>query len=62
MSRKAVVASLLALAGVALAASAAYSLILRAQGQGQRSVSTDGGPVRYEFGRPVRPDEQTYDW
>src|SRR5215471_16278409 len=61
MSKKAIVASLVALAVVGLAASAAYSRILRAQGQGQRS-STDGGPVRYEFGRPVRPDEHTYEW
>jgi hypothetical protein len=60
MSKKAVVACLLMLALVALAAFAAHSRILRAQGQGQRS--TDGGLVHYEFGRPVRPDEQTYDW
>src|SRR5215468_4339392 len=62
MSKKVVVASLVTLAFVALAALAAHSLILRAQSQGQRSVSTDGGAVHYEFGRPVRPDEQTYDW
>jgi hypothetical protein len=60
MSRKAIVATVLALAVIGLAGSAAYSLILRAQGQGQRS--TDGGLVHYEFGRPVRPDEHTYEW
>src|SRR5262245_2508418 len=62
MSKKAIVASLVTLAVLVLAGFAAHARILRAQGQGHRSISTDGGPVHYEFGRPVRPDEHTYDW
>src|SRR5262245_37691676 len=62
MSKKAVVASLLTLAVVGVAALAAHSGILRAQGQGQRAVATSGRLVHYEFGRPVQPDEHTYEW
>ena len=62
MSRKAIVASLLTLSVAALGAMAIRSRIPRARAQGQHVNSTDGGLVHYEFGRPVRPDEQTYDW
>jgi len=62
MSKRAIAASLLALAVVALAALAAGSATQRAQAQRQKPASTNTGPVKYEFGRPVRQDEQTYDW
>jgi hypothetical protein len=62
MSRKAIVASLLTLSVAALTAMAIRSRTPRVQAQGQQASSTDGGLVHYEFGRPVRPDEQTYDW
>src|SRR5262245_49121537 len=60
MSKKAMTASLLlAITGLALAVGAATQ---RAIAQRQKSTSSDKGPVKYEFGRPVRQDEQTYDW
>src|SRR5262245_8689742 len=61
MSRNAIVASLMALAVVALAV-AAGTTIQRTQAQRQKPSSPDKGTVKYEFGRQVRQDEQTYDW
>jgi len=43
------------------AALAATSATQKATPQRQKP-STDTGLVKYEFGRPVRQDEQTYDW
>jgi len=59
MSKKAIVTSLLILSVVTWVALAARSR----QEPASRPVATTGrGPVNYEFGRAVRPDEQTYDW
>src|SRR5262245_2612493 len=59
MSRKATVAFLVALTMLTLAALGARSK----QEPASRPVGTTGrGPVNYEFGRPVRPDEHTYEW
>jgi hypothetical protein len=61
MSKRAILASLFGLALVILAALAATSATQKATPQRQKP-STDTGLVKYEFGRPVRQDEQTYDW
>src|SRR5262245_3499039 len=61
MSKRAIIASLLALVVVILAALVAGSATQTAQAQRQKP-SVDPGPVKYEFGRPVRQDEHTYDW
>ena len=62
MSKRTSVGFLIAPALVVLAAWAAGSAMQRGQAQRQKPGTADKGPVKYEFGRPVRQDEQTYDW
>ena len=62
MSKRTIVVFLIAPALVVLAAWAAGSATQRGQAQRQKPASPDKSPVKYEFGRPVRQGEQTYDW
>src|SRR5262249_29528661 len=63
MSKKAIVASLFTLAGLAVAGGLAALCRSGGAPTDRPNISSGhGGSVQYEFGRPVRPDEHTYEW